>query len=774
MSLEHLPPVPPALPRPAALAMLLRVALALGAGAAGLAGEHPSLLLRPADLPRIRHAAGMGEAEAARGLGKFGALREDYQALRAYAAQLPARPLPGDLLAQALMHLIEPESADDAARVRLLDRWLADPRIVAGDPLAAAIALDWCWPALGAATRRETLLRVRESPRLLRPGDSPLRYTDFQQRLAHLAIACAVDERDEPAAGWAQVREELLAAAAQFQRESMAQFIELRGAAPTSPAVAAEEESAVVVALELFARRESDRPAAFRPAARWMEHYLYESCGPALPHGFVRDFGDAAPLTPCPQFQGLQPLTAHLLAARSGDPAAVAVARRVERELRSDDPLASPWRFVPLLLDLRGLVAADAGRLPPLRNFGSAVCFRSGAAQEALAIWVETPRAHLRARQHLDAGHFLVHAGGTLLGGAAPDVAHEAVPAKGGLQRLGGTSAEFEFEQYHIATIAHNCLLLWDAGRSPTWRGRRYWPLGGQRLIESEVDAAGSGPAPARQLACGADPDAAYLALDLSGAYSEVNTRAYTREFLFLTAGVLLIVDRVEVVDAHTTPVWILNLPARPLLDNAELPPEGRTSGATNDAGVWRLRPEQRITWAERSGRAALQVLTPAAEVRAVGGPATRLPISEGTFRGRTYIGGSDNSFERLVVPAGRPNALNAWFRLGKPTRLGAQFGAIPHWGRVEVEPAQRGRRHIFIQALFIEASGQMPRGDARLVEIEEGFEVSVDRGGRNFRIHLPADGPGGTLRNELTRGARPLPGTVEPDPPLLPESAGE
>ena len=81
--------------------ILAAVLLATGPGYLGSraarAGDHPSLLITPADVSRLRHACGVGQpAEATEAAGKFGRHAADFQAVRHHLA----RPMPGAPLAR--------------------------------------------------------------------------------------------------------------------------------------------------------------------------------------------------------------------------------------------------------------------------------------------------------------------------------------------------------------------------------------------------------------------------------------------------------------------------------------------------------------------------------------------------------------------------------------------------------------------------------------------------------------------------------------------------
>ena len=261
------------------------------------------------------------------------------------------------------------------------------------------------------------------------------------------------------------------------------------------------------------------------------------------------------------------------------------------------------------------------------------------------------------------------------------------MPAKGGAQHLGSEREPFDFEQFCTATIAHNSVVSWDATRIAHWYKARYLPVGGQRCIEgtctdfaTPLDA--QGRLTGRPLAYGWRENAAYLALDLSPAYESRVVSAYTRELVFVWGHALVVIDRVSLPKGHAVPTWVLNLPARPQVDGADLADRVRTAGSTNDGGVWRYDDATWLHWADRDGALWMCSPLPAPKVvKVVGGPARKLLLTEGTYAGRAYVGGDADSFERLIIPAERHGARNAWYRLGQPTLLGPEFGRTPHWG---------------------------------------------------------------------------------------------
>lgn len=773
--------------RAGARRLLPGAVLLFGVGAAALA-NHPRLLITADDVPRRRHAAGveLGAGDSARleipeAWGRFGARAADYQSLRAcFGTRVSTELLPGELLAAAFLHLIEPQNPQDDVRLALVNAALGQSGRTPADALEAVVALDWCWDRVEPGTRREFLLNLRQCAQPLTPADSPLDGRRFREKLAALALALAVDETDEPSPSWVTTRQHLLAAAQTYFQVTFPTYVAWRGLSPTGPAVAAREECDTVIAIEL-SRQVLGRdpwPPYRDTVGRWLEHYVLAALDdPRRPYHFVRDDAGDAPLLPAPPWSDLLPVTAHLLAARTGDPSAAWLADRVENAMRADAAglSATLWRWVPLLFDAHDVPHCDTHRLPAARNLGGAVVFRGGAGPDTTAIWIEAGQPFLRRRQHFDAGHFLIRRGGELVGGGGDDILLEAVPAKGGGQYLGPLRTPFDFEQYYTAGIAHNTVVLYDAARVARWNGARYLPAGGQRCVDGTctdfVTALDQqGRLPARQLAYGQRADAAYLALDLTPAYDSRMLSRYTRQFVFIWGRALVVADRLTVSRGRGLPTWVLNLPARPLVDGADLEPRARVAGSTNDAGVWRCDSARYLRWNEGDG--ALWLVTPLPSprvLRVVGGPARRLAIARGRHASQTYVGGEPDGFERLIIPAEQRGAENGWYRLGEPTLLGASVSHTPHWGRVELEPPERTTSATFVVALITDRADATQPPSVELSTDDTGLTLTLSSGAERATLRLGNDVlAGGRLDMPGTPALSwTLPTTVEPDPPL-------
>jgi hypothetical protein len=240
-----------------------------------IAGTHPTLLITPNDVPRIRHLCGVGEPGDA-AFGRFGAASANWLALRKhFRERVGDTLLPGELASAAFMHIVDPGEAGDAKRIASIEAALAQADLMHTDPFERALALDWCWADLKSEARREYLTSLHAATAALAPGDSPLDARLFSQKLTVLAVCAAVDSLDEPGPAWREARDRVLEAANAYFQTTFPKFVEWRGLIPTSPAVGASEESLSALAVELssLVRGENAWAAQRDGVGRWMEHY---------------------------------------------------------------------------------------------------------------------------------------------------------------------------------------------------------------------------------------------------------------------------------------------------------------------------------------------------------------------------------------------------------------------------------------------------------------------------------------------------------------------
>ncbi|MBI5863321.1 MAG: hypothetical protein HZB38_02165 [Planctomycetes bacterium] len=472
------------------------VALAV-AIAATIHAEHPSLLVTKNDLPHMRHACGVGPSLDDPTVGAFGARRGDFQAVRLHVStqltamrlDLPADGqgapsgwLPGELVAAAFLHLVEPDDPGDTKRILAIEDALHATNVQGEELIERIIALDWCWSAIEPAARREFLMAVRSSLKPLSPADSPLDHGIFRDRLAGLAAAAAFDADDELGEWWNELRASLLGGARPWVESTLPTYLQWRGGAPTSPESGPQEECDAALAVEFASRLVDDAWTRHHEAiGRSLEHYLaVGSPGEAGGADFVRDVPGEGALSTAPQWKSLLPLTAHLIAARSRGSAAALIADAVERGMNDKtDLLRHAWRWIPIIFDVRDIPRADPTRQQTLRNLGGAVVL-CGEGRTPTTIWIDAGQPFLQARQHFDAGGFLIRRGADLAVSAADDLGQYAVQSRKGTARLGELRDAFDFAQFNSATIAHNAMLYTEPNRITRWYGKIYPPAGGQ------------------------------------------------------------------------------------------------------------------------------------------------------------------------------------------------------------------------------------------------------------------------------------------------------
>lgn len=719
------------------------IVLSIGfAGASPTAADHPRLLLSSENILAMRHDCGLERDP--RCPRRFGGMSNDFNRVRNYLLSADALgSASGDLLALAFCRLVEGAGARASSATGKLQPDIAEN----ADLLELALYLDWSWYALspGERTALLDLLRPRLVP--LSAGDSPLNERAFRDKLGSLALALAIDEIDEPGASWAARRGEIFDAARKYFADTFPAFVDLRGLSPTTPADAADEEFGTVLGVELASKLLG--PAQWRRFApsvgRWLEHYVCASVTrSAHEWQFIRDRAGSAPLPPG-SWNRLLPLTAALLRSRTNNPAAHLAAERVAL-LAAQDELGAAARWCWLAIAFPTTTTAlnlEALTAPGAHDLGGAVVLRGSAGEREFVVWVEAGQPFLRRGQHFDAGHFLIRAGGDLVVSAGEDIALEAVSAKGGVQGLGRDEG-FDFEQFYVSSIAHNCILLPDVGRFRRYYGERFQPVGGQRVIEDTCREFGPPNAHARRtvarrLAFESRPSGqAYLALDLTPAYDTRGLDSCTREFLFCS-DYLLVIDRVRLSGGKIAPVALLNIPARPQVDQAALASQRRSAGQSDAAGIWHCDSARWLSWSEGSGALWCGVVAPAERrVRVVGGPATPLRVASGPFVGRAYVGGASDSFERLIGPAtGRQMPRNAWFKLGAPTALGTEVGRTPHWGRIEVESEAKDGRHCLVMVLSPDGAERSTPPALDVTTADDELRLTLSNGRRVDTIAL-------------------------------------
>jgi len=198
------------------------------------------------------------------------------------------------------------------------------------------------------------------------------------------------------------------------------------------------------------------------------------------------------------------------------------------------------------------------------------------------------------AHQHLDVGHFLIYK-------------YDELAGDGGHYDAFGSNHDVN---YHIRSIAHNTILLYDP--SETWPAMRAGPVtgndGGQYHPWPHHNGAVSDPAEWQKgrrmydiadiLAFEDTGDYVYIAGDCTRAYNPEKLEYFTRQIVFIRPGTFVIFDRVVSKKPHLKKTWLLQAMKVP-----------EKSGAT-------------FVVTNGKGRLFLQTMLPTdTEVRLVNGP---------------------------------------------------------------------------------------------------------------------------------------------------------
>jgi len=159
------------------------------------------------------------------------------------------------------------------------------------------------------------------------------------------------------------------------------------------------------------------------------------------------------------------------------------------------------------------------------------------------------------AHQHLDVGHFLIYK-------------HEELAGDGGHYDSFGSIHDVN---YHLRTIAHNTILLYDP--SETWPDIRAGNVtgndGGQAHNWPHHNGAVTDPAQWHEgrdlydiadIVAFEDQEAyVYVAGDCTRAYSGDKMDCFTRQIVFLRPNTFIIFDRVQSQNAHFRKTWLLH-----------------------------------------------------------------------------------------------------------------------------------------------------------------------------------------------------------------------
>jgi hypothetical protein len=230
-----------------------------------------------------------------------------------------------------------------------------------------------------------------------------------------------------------------------------------------------------------------------------------------------------------------------------------------------------------------------------------------------------------------------------------------------------------------------------------------------------------------------------YAAADLTRAYPEKVVRSMRREILFLTQGVVIVLDRVSAVKPRTKITWHLQFPARPRIDGEELTEATQLHGVDAKAGIWQLGPSQDwLDVVEQEGRLFVRTLLPAVSDRYVlGGPMETDSIQEGTAAKRIYHGGHPDGYEHRLWPASFLRAPNAAFVLGAPLGIGPHLGLGATWGRLDVEAAEHVGDVTFLHVLAPTDRINRHPPDLEFTHDEETAHLKIELPARRVEIDL-------------------------------------
>ncbi len=752
---------------PLVVAVLACAAASAPAAEWTLPVDHPRLLLRSEDLPAIRVRCGVpGPDGAAADLpgARFGSERVVLERLRQVCDQIMLdRARADDLIAPAMLHLVTGERGKPDVYTTWLALELVGRSRMRLD-IDAIVALDCCWDALPPELRNRVVDAVAGTLEPLDERDTPVDGYGFHRKLCSLAAAMVLHDPARRELGPAVVTRinSVIGAGLSYFAGPMTGFCRERGPVPSSGGNGLREQADLVFACELWRALGGDPAVPLAMSlGKSMEPYLYADTGhPALAHGLIHDDGGTNPPSPSVLPEGFVPAIPWVLARRFEDPVAAWFTRR-SLPMALSQVIPEVDRYQWLRLVYGPLEEKDIARdkLPLGRNFGGGwVAMRSGWGDGETLVLFDAGQPFWRSRQHFDAGQFQVLRKGRLAIDSGDDVTHDAIPGRGGLTSIGGRTADWD--DYFQATIAHNCVTVGDRSQTMTLYGRPWTATGNQRLIEGNYTPA-DGPVATTPRNTGeltafeTNADYSYAAADLTAAYPRALVGAMHRSILFVHAGAILVLDRLEATKPLATKTWNLQLPAMPRLlpDGAsasiDVTEANQLHGVHEDAGVWLLpddRPWLQVSHGE--GRLFVRTLLPAGAVRrATGGPMKPRTIDAGRMAGKTYFGGDPFGYEHRLWPSSVLQAPNAAYTLGEPLTLGPQFGLGATWGRYDVQPAEFERAVVFLH-LLVPADATRDRPPPVAMRQEEGMvTVRVELPGQTAEVMLSLDDGAGLVR---------------------------
>lgn len=674
---------------------------------------HPRLLLHREDLVLLKSRCGLGES---RGPGRPG--RTDADAVKVFQSLdrwvdgfLDREPSAGFLYSPALLHLLTGQPGKPDRYSQYVARQLLSERPRVGEGDDEVIALDWCWDAIDPSERAAIVVRLLGDARPLAQTDSPFQHFSFFPKLRALATVLTAYGQTLGRVGKAQLGEEILEAAGAYLEGPFIDIFNERGALGTSPSNGLYEDADAAFAAEIW-QTGTGRPiwARLRPSlGRACEAYFYGlSDGPGLDHGFYHDDGTFVPQRPSGAAQTPAPILPWVVGHRTEDPFAGWLAGTVLAPGVLDlqgDPLSRHW-WARLVYQGAERRRVDRQACPLARHFGGGwVVMRSGFSAGATRVLLDVGQPIFRSRQHFDAGHFVIYRKGCLTQGSGQDVSAQAVPTKGGMVKAGEKESDWDF--FFQSAGAHNCVTVLDRLYRQKRYGKWWGSGGGQRIVDkvyrpADGRLADTGRVTGRLTAFQSEPEMSYAACDLARAYPSEIVTAFTRQFLFLHAGLIVVIDRLTTTKPDQIPRWNLQLVGRPSFGGGSFPARLQVQGKGPDAGIWVIdAPSGWLRVDDGAGSLYVKTILPFdGRWRILGGPKEIRVVRKGRHAGTPYVGGSEASFEHWIYPPRTSTGVNVWYRLGRPSGLGPHFQLGANWGRLEVESTDRQTGHVFAHVL--------------------------------------------------------------------------
>ncbi len=746
------------------IACLVSLAATGMAHAADVSTTHPRLLMSRDDLPGIRYRCGLERArqvppERRAGI-TFGAQAETYRRLLGIGDRILAGTLPleRDLHLLGLLHLISGEPEQSDKYTQYIEMQLTDPE-TSWLELDVVLGLDTAWDALPWETK--ALVGERFLPRLtpFDSGDSAMDRLDFEHKLASLALALIMlDPQVEGARPeWSADLHNIVAAGRTWIQGDFLEFYQHRGPVPTSGGEGVWENSGGVLAAEMWrhATGEDLWPALATSLGRCMEPVFYaDTMSNDQAYGLLHDDGHWSPVNPVFTFRPLVAAIPWIVAERSGNAAARWVARRGLPPVQdSVMPAFDRLQWVRLVYGNLGEAPVDRAEFPLSRYFdGGWVVMRDGWAPGGTLLVFDVGQPFRRSRQHFDAGQFQIHRRGPLAIDSGDDVTYEAVPSRGGASTFGPHQADWD--RYFQATIAHNCITVFDRNYTQMLYGEPWLARGNQRVIAKTyrpgAEELDTRRATGRGLAFETHPQYSYALADLTEAYPpEIITR-YLRSILFLHGQSVIVLDRVRTTRKGKQATWHLQLPAKPTVHRKPLSSTRQVHGVNDSAGIWELGDDH--SWIEvahaHSQLLVSTVLPTGATRRVVGGPMREMTVPSGASAGKAYHGGDPQGYEHRLGPASVLRAPNAAYTLGSPLTLGPQFGLGATWGRYDVIDTQRDLYTVFLHVLVPcdKKVEKPPSVECYTRDGEAYLTISTPEQTSHVKLNLAINGPPGNV----------------------------